>query len=271
MSGLIRMAATLVTVASLALAAPLPQATAGKGWKPGSTADTCYLQTPVVGSPTASAVRFGQGVFQNGYYFLLVGPKGKREQGLEGLVMKIGTTPPAIQASGSFTDLIDANSEAQRASLSDDEAKRVIDGEPVVLALPHEAIVNISTVLLSRAAERLAACREERVRALGLDATYLHPPAVPPQGSIHGLFRPEDYPMSALRDGASGDVVIAYVVGTDGRVKECRVIATSHSVVLDRTTCDILKRRGKFTPARDAGGKLVEAHLTTAIAWRAMH
>lgn len=268
MSGLIRMAAALVAVASLAYAAPLPQASAGKGWKSGSNADTCYLQTPVVGSATASAVRFGQGVFDRAYSMMLVGPKQTGNSPIDRLVVKIGTIAPEIRYGSILSDPADPLNAVVRVKLTDDEAKRVIDGEPVVLSVYNQAIVNLSTVLLSRGTQRLTDCREKQFRDVGLDVALVNAPAIAPSGDIQRLFKDDDYPKSALRDGASGSVGVAFVVGTNGRVKDCRITSSSHSTTLDRVTCEIIQRRGKFSPARDASGRAIDALKSTLIGWR---
>jgi len=41
------------------------------------------------------------------------------------------------------------------------------------------------------------------------------------------------YPREAIKDGLTGDVVVAFTVGTDGNVKDLRV-TTSAAPVLDR-------------------------------------
>ena len=68
-----------------------------------------------------------------------------------------------------------------------------------------------------------------------------------------------DYPR-ASRDLRLGDhVVIVLTVGSDGRVKACRVHRASRDPEADRITCDLAVRRFRFRPATDRSGNPVES------------
>lgn len=66
-----------------------------------------------------------------------------------------------------------------------------------------------------------------------------------------------DYPREG-RDLRIGDhVIVALTVGTDGRVKGCRVVRPSRDPQADKVTCDLASARFRFRPARDAAGNPV--------------
>ena len=68
-----------------------------------------------------------------------------------------------------------------------------------------------------------------------------------------------DYPR-ATRDLRIGDHVdVALTVGTDGRVKGCRVVRASRDAEANGITCRLATERFRFRPATDAGGKPVES------------
>ena len=68
-----------------------------------------------------------------------------------------------------------------------------------------------------------------------------------------------DYP-AATRDLRLGDdVIVALTVGTDGRVRGCRIVRASRDAQADRITCSLATDRFRFRPARDAAGNPVEA------------
>ena len=52
-----------------------------------------------------------------------------------------------------------------------------------------------------------------------------------------------------------GTVQASLTIGPDGRVVGCNVTRSSGNSSLDGATCNILRRRAKFTPARDSNGK----------------
>ena len=60
---------------------------------------------------------------------------------------------------------------------------------------------------------------------------------------------------------------ISVAIGTDGRVTSCRVTAPSGSSALDQATCRLYAQRARFTPARDAGGAVVEGRYSDRVRW----
>lgn len=68
-----------------------------------------------------------------------------------------------------------------------------------------------------------------------------------------------DYPRES-REMRLGDyVIVALTVGTDGRVKGCRIHRASRDPEADRITCDLATRRFRFQPATDRAGNPVES------------
>lgn len=106
------------------------------------------------------------------------------------------------------------------------------------------------------------------------------PPAPPPpprkvqsaqsaKGDLRTLFSSDDYPASAQASGAEGTAQAQLTIGPDGRVVACNIIRSAGNSALDSATCNILRRRAKFTPARDSNGNPTTDTMTTpAIVWR---
>lgn len=68
-----------------------------------------------------------------------------------------------------------------------------------------------------------------------------------------------DYPRDS-RDARIGDsVVVALTVGTDGRVKRCRIHSASKDPQADQITCRLASERFRFRAARDGNGDPVES------------
>jgi protein TonB len=76
-----------------------------------------------------------------------------------------------------------------------------------------------------------------------------------------------DYPADALRRKVSGTSTVRLTIGADGRVKGCAIALSSGDASLDRATCLLIQRRGRFEPAIGADGSLVEAPLVTSMRW----
>ena len=108
------------------------------------------------------------------------------------------------------------------------------------------------------------------------------PPAPPPpppprkiqsaqsaRGDLRTLFSADDYPASAQSAGAEGTAQATLTIGPDGRVVGCNLSRSTGNGSLDSATCNILRRRAKFTPARDSNGQPTTDTVTTPpIVWR---
>jgi TonB family protein len=85
--------------------------------------------------------------------------------------------------------------------------------------------------------------------------------------ALHTLITDLDYPWAAVRAEEQGTVAFQILVGTDGRITDCRITASSGSESLDSTTCRILAERAVFEPARDHRGTPVADRVKGRIVW----
>lgn len=89
------------------------------------------------------------------------------------------------------------------------------------------------------------------------------------KGSLVGLFSADDYPSSAQRDNAEGTAVASINVGPDGRVTGCSITRSTGNGALDAATCAIIRRKARFTPARDSSGNPTSDTVTSPpIQWK---
>jgi protein TonB len=108
------------------------------------------------------------------------------------------------------------------------------------------------------------------------------PPAPPPpppprkvqsatsaRGDLRTLFSTDDYPSSAASAGAEGTAQATLTISAQGRVVGCNLIRSTGNSALDAATCNVLRRRAKFTPARDSNGNPTGDTITTPpIRWQ---
>lgn len=89
------------------------------------------------------------------------------------------------------------------------------------------------------------------------------------RGDVRRLFTAEDYPAAAIRRDETGSARARLAIGTDGKVTGCSIVQSTGSSALDQATCRILKDRARFTPAKDASGRLTsDSYLTPTISWQ---
>jgi len=88
------------------------------------------------------------------------------------------------------------------------------------------------------------------------------------KGSLVGLFSSDDYPNSALSANEQGTTAVRLTIGTDGRVSACDITQSSGSSALDNATCNILRRRARFSPAMDSNGQPTTDTYSQRITWK---
>jgi periplasmic protein TonB len=103
------------------------------------------------------------------------------------------------------------------------------------------------------------------------------PPAPPPppkkveparaRANLASYVSDADYPAAAQRAEEQGTTGFRLTVGPDGRVSNCTITSSSGSSSLDSTTCRLMQRRAKFTPARDSSGNPTSDTVSSRIKW----
>lgn len=82
-----------------------------------------------------------------------------------------------------------------------------------------------------------------------------------------GRLSDADYPRDLGEAGFQGTVSVKFLVWTDGRVRDCRVMASSGNATLDATTCRLIQKRFRYEPSRDADGRAVPAWIIENHEW----
>lgn len=93
-----------------------------------------------------------------------------------------------------------------------------------------------------------AKCNDDLMRSWGIDPAARAEPA----GNPGTWFTDDDYPAAAFQKRAQGRVVAALTVDNDGRLKACKIVASSGDPDLDRGTCDVARKNARF--AHKSGG-----------------
>lgn len=78
----------------------------------------------------------------------------------------------------------------------------------------------------------------------------------------------DDYPSREATLDHEGLTRVRLGVGTNGRVTDCAVTASSGWPTLDQATCTWLTRRARFDPATDSAGEVTTGSYNTSVRWR---
>jgi protein TonB len=155
-----------------------------------------------------------------------------------------------------------------RRKTDDQPASRVVE-EPKRSALPYFAVAAVAAIAVwSIQQDSIQDSLKQQVRNLSKETPEKRG-ALGARGDIRTLFSADDYPADAQRNGEEGTVQAELAVDSKGRVTGCTIVRSSGHASLDETTCSILQRRARFTPARDANGEAIpDSVVTPPVVWR---
>jgi protein TonB len=88
-----------------------------------------------------------------------------------------------------------------------------------------------------------------------------------PRANLVAIFSTDDYPVEAIRRNEQGTVGYQLSINRLGWVSGCRIVSSSGSEALDRATCNIIRDRARFEPARDANGRRATGQYSGKIRW----
>lgn len=75
---------------------------------------------------------------------------------------------------------------------------------------------------------------------------------------ISGRIKNSDYPRSASKSNVGGVVIVRFTVSAGGRISRCQITQSSGNTQLDNTTCRLIEKRFRYSPARDVNGNAVD-------------
>ena len=87
------------------------------------------------------------------------------------------------------------------------------------------------------------------------------------RGTTQSYVSVDDYPAAALAMRARGTVGFRLTIGANGRVTGCAITRSSGSSVLDSATCNLIRRRARYTPAMDSSGNPAVGTIDQQIEW----
>jgi TonB family protein len=165
--------------------------------------------------------------------------------------------PPAnarIMANGQTADgakLISITVDRPELGLLLSSREMTIDAGTISLTIDLNGASNVADAVTKCSDDRL---REWKVDPAEVNNEVYPSPDVPLPPQAQAWITVYDYPPQAIRAGQQGKVSMIWRVETDGSVKDCRVIGSSGSSVLDTTSCNLMRKRARYRPFFDRDG-----------------
>lgn len=131
--------------------------------------------------------------------------------------------------------------------VSDPDVASLIEARAVTIALGKEPPVSLQTGGMAGAVRAIRTCQDDLLRTWGADpAGQIDNQDMPP---VTSWFSGDAYPAEALSQNLEGRTIALVTVGDDGKPIDCRTVMSSGTEALDRGTCLVALRRGRFPKA----------------------
>ena len=110
-------------------------------------------------------------------------------------------------------------------------------------------------------------CRRDAAPASGGLQESRRESAACSERPLAGLILPEDVPADLRRRSFEGRTELDLLIGEDGRVRECRIVAPSGEPRFDAIACPRVQERGRFRPFLVAPGRPVATRWSVTVFW----
>lgn len=206
-------------------------------------------------APSSETVRF---------WIIKPGPKARGGRGNADVTLSGGFAPEfaeyaSVASNGMHVTSIDLP-RATLNSLAKGDRISIKAGKWVHLSMRPTGFDKVMT--------EIDRCESDLLAIWGLDRAAQTAIAVPPKGRLAGVFVANDYPEEALMAGRSGTVGVRLKIEPDGTVSDCTVLESSGTPILDKQTCAVAERRGRYTPAMSHDGRQLWSFTFERITWQ---
>ncbi|MGV3479104.1 MAG: energy transducer TonB [Sphingobium sp.] len=151
-----------------------------------------------------------------------------------------------------------------RFAVRPDALKAVASAKAISIDLERQAPTILQADAMEAALKANDLCEIDLLKRWGVD------PAVRTliPRDVGGIWmRNEDYPSLAIRRRLRGNTTILWKVDQHGRIGECRTVQSSGHIILDRTACDAVTKRGRYLPALNGDGVPTAAWVSHIVRW----
>jgi hypothetical protein len=259
-------------------------------WSMNVAEDSCHLARRFGqgdGSITAEFRQFGQ---SNDFYLVLAGkpleirgqaplqiafePFDAHEPNFDVIGGKLANGHTLVQLPSSFRpnktdDTARPNPEEYARVVPD----RVAEASVETLAISGPFANNFRLALgpMDKPMDAMRSCVAGLLEKWGLDVgahLTLSRRAIPTNSPANWLSG-RDYPKQQLMNSSHASVQFRLMVDAQGTPYDCKVPTALGDDVFEKTTCQLLMRRAKFSPALDSKGRAIPSYYINSVLWRA--
>lgn len=110
-------------------------------------------------------------------------------------------------------------------------------------------------------------CVADLLQRIGVDASRVLSSPPVPTAPLKGLFSSSHYWTAEVRRAAKNRVTVSMLIDRSGKVRDCALVESTGSEAIDTQTCQILRLKVSYRPARDQSGAPVAVLHRETIDW----
>lgn len=271
------LATWVVGIAAIALtpttasAAPLPPSSP---WHLDYAENECRLIREFGSGDNQLWLRIARGSSLDKFDMMVGGAALPKSNSIVDMTMSAGSTGPTETKNAlPYTAQIAGTSHNIYRTLGADQSLFVAaaNSETLDLKIGNKTEIAFQMKGLHKALTALSTCHDDLLtNVFKVDVAKmraLQSPPVPAKG-VERWVTTDDYPTPALVKNLTGKTQLVLSVDEKGKIADCTVIISSGHASLDQTACALMKKRGSFTPAKDANGNDVAAPWLSAVHWQ---
>lgn len=150
-----------------------------------------------------------------------------------------------------------------------ENAKTGVRVQALAIALAGQGAYRLELGSMEKPMRAVRQCLDDLLGGWGLDPAVMANLRSRPEplGNPGQWFTPDDYPRSAWINGRSTIIQFRLMIDADGKVSGCKVTNLNHNPEFADTTCKLLSKRAKFSPAIDANGNSVPSFYISYVHW----
>jgi hypothetical protein len=180
-----------------------------------------------------------------------------------GSYMKTGhlSVADSRRSSPTYLSVFELRSSADRrvtTGISNDQLAQTVIDKSLGVTIPDSIDEPVAVAGLEKALAALKKCEEGLAAHWGAPKTWSVDPV--PNVDPQMVFHAEDYSVGLVSGGKQGDVRLLIKIGASGDALDCRSINPVEWKEFAKAVCTIIRKRVKFTPAKNAQGQAVESY-----------
>lgn len=180
-------------------------------------------------------------------------PKAKQQA-----TIRSSSWPASISAT--YHPATDTDLSGPKIRISASDFQRLAETKIVEVTVGEGQPLQVNVEGLKAGVVALDQCTSKILSRIGYVPN--EPTPVPPDGFVKNppkyWITTEDFTRADMIKGGSGKALIGWIIGRDGRVRNCTTLTSVGNEILGVESCKLLTKRALYTPQKDSSGATVE-------------